>query len=424
MENPRAKASKRVGESSGCSKRLAADESVQREGQKFARATEPVARQALSIAKAKAEASALGRAHKEFTVGSDCSGLGAEMFGLKCLGIHHRARHIFASESCARTREVFINNWPWCEIVFLSCSLLDRPLSSVPQVDHYVAGPPCQPYSQSGLRGGLQDRGTAVNGFKNRGSVILDVVSYIVNRRPKTFILEEVVGLNSGDTKVLFDKIINMLKQVTCSGKPLYHVEWKVVNTADIGKIPQNRPRIYVVGAWRSLLAEGEGCTFSWPEHVKHPKLSAFLKPNTAPPWMPSSRTGVDNLARLWNVAWEKHKENPANVLYCLDIGASESYGDTIMIEKSPTLTRHRAGSGGYYLSAWSRMMTVTDICRLQGFPTSMKRGQATDRQFLEMLGNAMTVTVLARIQRMVLGAAGFLDLDQVCDPCVQASAD
>ena len=111
-------------------------------------------------------------------------------------------------------------------------------------------------------------------------------------------------------------------------------------------------------------------------------------------------------------------------MMYCLDICASTSYGDTIMIEKSPTLTRNRAGSGGYYLSAWSRMMTVTDICRLQGFPTSMKRGQATDRQFLEMLGNAMTVTVLARIQRMVLGAAGFLDLDEVCDPCVQASAD
>ncbi len=405
-------------EKSGCRKRPAAGK-IQDDGQKKGRAAKPAAGQPIRIPKALGEPSSPDRTRVEFTVGSDCSGLGAEMFALKYLGIDNRVIHAFASESCSLTRKEFIMNHPWCREVFLSCSVRDRPLNSVPRVDHYVAGPPCQPYSLTGLRGGLEDGGTAANGFKNRGNVLLDVVQYIVCRHPKTFILEEVEGLNCGGTKVIFDRIIDMLKNVTCHGKPLDHVEWKILNTCDIGKIPQSRPRIYVVGAWRSLLAKEEGYKFAWPEDVEPPKLSEFLKPNTSPSSMPISHTTVFNLLRLWKAASEKHNENPAEVMYCLDISASSTFGDTVMREKSPALTRSRAGSGGFYLSAWNRMMTVTDICRLQGFPTSMKRGSASDRQFMQMLGNAMTITVLARVQRMVLGAAGFLDLDEVCDPCV-----
>ena len=61
-------------------------------------------------------------------------------------------------------------------------------------------------------------------------------------------------------------------------------------------------------------------------------------------------------------------------------------------------------------------MMTTSDISKLQGFPISIKRERATERQFRQMLGNAMTVPVLARIQRMVLGAAGFIDLAVTAD--------
>ena len=62
-------------------------------------------------------------------------------------------------------------------------------------------------------------------------------------------------------------------------------------------------------------------------------------------------------------------------------------------------------------------MMTTADIQKLQGFPTSFRRGSATDRQLRMMMGNAMSIPVLARIQRMVLAAAGYISLDDVCDP-------
>ena len=61
--------------------------------------------------------------------------------------------------------------------------------------------------------------------------------------------------------------------------------------------------------------------------------------------------------------------------------------------------------------------MTRTDeLKRLQGFPASIPKFKATDGQMREMLGNAMTLPVLARVMRMVLGAAGFIDTKDVAD--------
>jgi site-specific DNA-cytosine methylase len=82
----------------------------------------------------------------------------------------------------------------------------------VPQVDFYSAGPPCQPYSKSGRKMGLDDSGNMEKGDANRGLVLLDVVGYIVSRRPKTFVIEEVEGLNQGEMEPLFRKILKMLK--------------------------------------------------------------------------------------------------------------------------------------------------------------------------------------------------------------------
>ena len=72
-------------------------------------------------------------------------------------------------------------------------------------------------------------------------------------------------------------------------------------------------------------------------------------------------------------------------------------------------------------MSALKQIMTVADICGLQGFLTRTKRGWATDGQLKKMLGNSLAVTVLTRIQHVVLGTAGNVDSCEVRDPCVQA---
>ena len=150
--------------------------------------------------------------------------------------------------------------------MFESCCMVDRNPNQVPQVDFYVAGAPCPAFSQIGRRQGLKDNGGA--GGANRGAVLLDCVGYIVSRRPKTFILEQVPGLLQGKHKKVFDKIMVLLQGVERRGKPLYHVEFKVVNTCELTGIPQNRPRVYILGAYKTLMQRHGVTEFTWPHQA------------------------------------------------------------------------------------------------------------------------------------------------------------
>ncbi|CAK0806999.1 unnamed protein product, partial [Prorocentrum cordatum] len=252
-------------------------------------------------------------------------------------------------------------------------------------------------------------KGTAEDN-SNRGPLLYDVAGYIVSRQPETFIVEEVVGLATGERRPALDKLIKMLRDVTCRNRRVYHVEWKEINAEEIGGVPQNRPRPYICGIDRSLAVGGpDNVKFDWPEPIPRPKLSDFLKPNSAPKWTPSSQTQQANLVRLWELAQEETGKNPKSTMFAFDISASEQFAKGCMKERCPAITRSRASGGGYYLSARQRMTTAKDLTKLQGFPTNMKRATATDRQFATMVGNAMTVPVLSRIQRMVLEAAGYI---------------
>ena len=114
----------------------------------------------------------------------------------------------------------------------------------------------------------------------------------------------------------------------------------------------------------------------------------------------------------------DKLNEDALNVMYAMDINSSPARRETIMREMSPTITRNRAQKSGFFLSTWRRMMSTAEMTKLQGFPY-LRRGGVTEKQVCAMIGNAMTVPIIARLVRMLLGAIGLIDLDDVPDPCL-----
>jgi DNA (cytosine-5)-methyltransferase 1 len=178
-------------------------------------------------------------------IGTDFSGIGSPEMALKMLGIEHE--QVFACEIDKYARKSF-------EAVHGSPKefyndITTRDHSTVPQLDLYCAGFPCQSFSMAGKREGFEDV---------RGTLFFNVAEFIKINQPKCFILENVKGLLSHDGGKTFQTIISLLTDNggTANGQMFipyfedglgYHIYYKVLNTKNFG-IPQNRERIFIVG--------------------------------------------------------------------------------------------------------------------------------------------------------------------------------
>lgn len=122
--------------------------------------------------------------HPRVTIGTDCSGIEAPVIALENLGVE--VIHKFACDNQKAIQAVIKRNFA-PESVYDDVSTRDN--SSAPKdLDLYVAGFPCQPFSAQGKNEGTQD---------DRGRVVTYVIRFIQQCRPKAFLLENVKGLVS-----------------------------------------------------------------------------------------------------------------------------------------------------------------------------------------------------------------------------------
>lgn len=120
--------------------------------------------------------------------------------------------------------------------------------------DILCAGFPCQAFSRAGKQLGFLDA--------TRGTLFFDIADIIGRTRPKAFLLENVDNLITHDKGRTFKMIINVLTVelnykiigVTKDkkGKLVYDARKFVRNSRNFG-VPQNRPRVYIMGFNRDL---------------------------------------------------------------------------------------------------------------------------------------------------------------------------
>ena len=118
-------------------------------------------------------------------IGADCAGLNLGCVALEILGV--RPDLIFASENDKATRAMTKHNFPIAP-GGMCPDIMSRDDATLPAVDIYTAGPPCQPFSLAGKQEGLSDA---------RGSVFVRVLKTIEIVMPACFILENVAGLKT-----------------------------------------------------------------------------------------------------------------------------------------------------------------------------------------------------------------------------------
>ena len=151
--------------------------------------------------------------------------------------------HSFDIKDCTKNKKFFFN---------LKKNLKNK--LNVNQVDLICGGPPCQGYSGIGVRRSYAVEKESIPA----NSLFLEMVTFIRNLKPNIFLFENVEGLltsrwkKSGKKGEVFQDVFGEFESIDD-----YEVKYSLIKSKDYG-VPQNRPRVLVVGIKKNLLSSSK----------------------------------------------------------------------------------------------------------------------------------------------------------------------
>ena len=257
------------------------------------------------------------------TVGSCCSGLGVEKLAIAYLygELQQHVRHSFACDVDPASKHFFSRNHPEVERFYDDICAADF-MEEAGEVNLFVAGFPCQPFSINGKNEGHADR---------RGQIVDYILQYLQAFPPDAFLLENVPGLMQRHGHC-FEWLLKKLVSIKDSaGQKIFNVEWELLNSRDFG-VPQNRSRLYIAG-WRKTsrsVLPTPPLTIVFDEGRKYLKGGHLKLPPSG------QRRLTDAYARI-----SKRGVDPACTPLVIDLGIETHSGLAIC----PCLTSDRAAT-------------------------------------------------------------------------------
>lgn len=293
-------------------------------------------------------------------VGTDCSGIEAPIQALMNLGIDFE--HVFACEKDKYAVKSILANY---KPGILYDDITTRDHSLLSDIDLYICGFPCQPFSNMGMKKGMSDP---------RSNIMEHCINVIRIKRPKYFILENVKGFKTIEKGKVFKYLLEQLE-----GIDGYDVKWDILNTRDYG-IPQNRERIFFIG-----VLEDSGSVYKTPIKKEMPSLDSFIIDKTV-----YNRKVPNSLA----IKIQKYSDTDNNYIL-LSSGFSRGIKHVC-----PTI---RTGCHNvYYHKVYNRYLNVQELLTLQGFPSNFNQ-VVSDTQICKQIGNSMSVNVLEGILEEII---------------------
>ncbi|MFV0290377.1 MAG: DNA cytosine methyltransferase [Mangrovibacterium sp.] len=242
----------------------------------------------------------------------------------------------------------------------------------IPDHDILLAGFPCQPFSQAGLKKGFSD---------TRGTLFFDIERILIKKRPQAFLLENVKQLKGHDKGKTLKIILEHLKEIGYT-----NVQYEVLKARDFG-LPQNRERIYIVGFLNDKVK------FEFPKPTNEPtKVGDILEE------MVDDKYTISD--KLWSGHQRRKEENKRN-------GKGFGYGIVNAdSEYTNTISARYYKDGSEILIEQEgknpRKLTPREAARLQGFPDTFKI-PVSDNQAYQQFGNSVAVNVIEKIAEQML---------------------
>ncbi len=255
--------------------------------------------------------------------------------------------------------------------------------NDIPEHDILLAGFPCQPFSQAGLKKGFSD---------TRGTLFFDIECILKDKKPKAFILENVKQLKGHDKGRTLKVIIEKLKNIG-----YLNTQYKVLRARDFG-LPQNRERIYIVGFL------DQNIKFNFPAPTfEETKVGHILEKNVDKKYTISDR--------LWAGHQRRKKENKIK---------GNGFGYGIVTEESEytnTISARYYKDGSEILIQQKdknpRKLTPREAARLQGFPDNFKI-PVSNTQAYRQFGNSVPVKVIEKIAAQMLLQFEFRGIEKI----------
>jgi DNA (cytosine-5)-methyltransferase 1 len=326
--------------------------------------------------------------------GTDCSGADAPLFALKqvleelkCNGEHdeHELVYEFGSDIILLCRRILMAGTPAPRVVYEDLTTRDH--SKACRVHLYVAGFPCQSFSNLGLRKGLDDL---------RGNVFFGILEYLKCQRPAIFVLENVRGLLHHDGGKTWTTILAALESI---GN--YVIHHKCISPHEIGS-PQTRARLFIVGKCQRQLGINANTPMQWP--LSRPLHANALEdllqddddvmatePSVFRKLTPKMQSNLDMLAKN-----ARHRTSDLSGHACY-LGVSTGRERLGTYGVVPCL---RLRCDGVYFPGRGRFITSREALRVQGFPDHHPPIKCSFSQRMRLAGNAISVPVMVEILR------------------------
>jgi len=265
---------------------------------------------------------------------------------------------VFSSEQDKYAQQTYAANYghiPFGDITQIA-------VEEIPPHDLLLAGFPCQPFSNAGLKKGFQD---------TRGTLFFNIEEIVKFHQPKVVLLENVKGFKSHDKGRTFRTVTERLELLG------YTVSSQVLNAKDFG-VPQNRQRIYIVA-----IKNGEAFAFPKPTCQKT-AVGDILEENVAEKYTISDLLWAGHKRRK-----KEHRAKGNGFGYSLFTAESE-YTSTISARyykdgSEILIDQHKKNP---------RKLTPREAARLQGFPESFKI-PVSNTQAYKQFGNSVAVPVI-----------------------------
>ena len=272
------------------------------------------------------------------------------------------------------------------------------------QVDLLVGGSPCQSFSIIGKRGGFND---------TRGTLFYEYARIVKETQPKAFIFENVRGMLNHDDGKTWETVQNTFKELNY--KIFIRKENPILNAKNYG-IPQNRPRLFVIGIRNDL----NTTPFKFPDEIE---LITTVKDYLDKKVDSKYYLGKKGFEFVTNPKYKNRAQINSDIMQCQKANQQFNWnGEFVFIPFDEIKDDENILSKAYVseyngIKGVCRKLTPEECVRLMGFSNKFKFPEKmNDKDKYRQAGNSIVVNIFEKILPNLIDTGVFTETAEIMD--------